>query len=168
MLRVTHHHHPLPLAGLDGISIGGIDMSSVANAVVNAIMPAVTAQMPNLVAAAWPAVQERLPGLVDQAWGQVQQQIPGAIAGAVPQITAQIPKMITSALPTLYAQAPAISAKLMPIVKTQLDVMVDSYARQYLGPLAAFKTWYPAVAMFASAISLFSAGIIIYRFWNDE
>jgi hypothetical protein len=161
MLRITHQNYPTPLSGLNGISIGGIDVSSIANAVVNSIMPAVSAQMPNLVAAAWPAVQERVPGLIDQAWGQVQQKAPAMVSQLAPQAA-------NAALPALYAKLPEIRAKLMPIVKKEIDSMIEGYANQYLGPAAALKGWYPAIGLFASAVTLFGAGIVIYQFWAGE
>lgn len=142
MLSITRQARPLQ--GL-GISLG-IDTSSIASSVVNAVMPAIAAQMPNLVAAAWPSVQSRVPDL---------------ITSAVPQITAQIPTMMDQAMPTF-------KTKVLPMMKTQIDVMVDNYARRYLGAAYIFKNYYPALAILATSVTLFASGLVIYQFWAGE
>lgn len=172
MLRITKEHRAH--AGL-GLSVG-IDTDSIARSVINAVMPAVADQMPNLLNAAWPTIQDRMPDLISSAagpamdamWPAIQSRAPALIGSLGPQLAAQVPGMLNQALPILYSKLPEIEGKVIPMLKIEANRLLDEYAQRYLGPAAQFKEYAPAIMMIGTSMLVFAAGITIYRFWSGQ
>lgn len=149
---------------------GGIsfDTSSIAQSVVNAVMPAIKAQMPAMINAAMPTIQASMPSMVASVLPTISEQVPGMVMNAMPAIVNQMPSMVDKAMPLVAAKLPAVVSQLSPLVRRELEISLDQYAKTYLGPAAQYKEWAPALMMIASSVSLFASGIIIYRFWSGE
>lgn len=166
MLRITHRHQ-VPVAGLSG-SIG-FDTDSIVKSIVNAVAPAIADKMPMLVGAAWPEVEGRLPGLVDQL-------VPQAVDKAWPMVKAKVPDLVTSAIPLVVEQAPRIvdaalpplKSKVLPMVRVEADVLLKKYLTEYMGPLAPYQKYILPLTLVLSCVTVFAAGITIYKFASGE
>jgi hypothetical protein len=163
MLRVTNDYGP-PFQGF-GLTLSA---DSIARTVVDAVMPAISDQIPNLVAVAWPEIQARIPQLVADIWPDIQNRVMGVIPAAVAQVEAKVPALMGQAMPILYNELPKLSSKVMPLVTKELEAQLQKYSQQYMGPLAMFKKYAPAAIIAILAITLAGASINIYRFWQGD
>ena len=133
MLRITHG---------PGLGALGFDANSIANSVVNAVMPALRQQMPSLVESAMPTIKAQVPAMV-------------------PVVAGQVPALIDSSMP-------AVRAKLVPVLRTELEKGLTSYAETYFGTAAPYLKWAPAIALAGTVLSIAASAVILYQFYESK
>jgi hypothetical protein len=145
----------MPLYGFGSMT------SDIANAVVDPIMDAFESRVPGLVDTAWPSVKEKLPGAVSVMMPKVKEQLPGLIDVAYPLVEKKAPELVRAAMPEVRRQIP----QLVPLIQSQLDSLIDSYTKKYLGGYISDRRVLYVVgagAGIAALAMVFASGIIIY------